>query len=288
MKQADLGLGLSTKRTRKREFLDEMNRVVPWAALVELVSPYAPEGKRGRPPFPVETMLRIHFMQQWFTLSDPTLASTDRRTGTAQGRHPRQGRSPVPGDQAAVRACEGALPRVEEEHRAAHDLVRAVQPVDGAWQVVGGAGMSASTARETGLDGRKSGASLTPNALASTELAVHMTCSHKSISHARLVVHCSGCPSGFIGSAIVRNPLAAGRKVLGLAYTDDGAALARKRMPRRLGARATCVLPRRQRCSCSSRVCPTAAYQRRQRRQRPFAALLGQGVHVLPHLAVRR
>jgi IS5 family transposase len=73
MKQADLGLNLTTKRTRKREFLDEMNRVVPWAALVELVSAHAPEGKKGRPPFPVETMLRIHFMQQWFTLSDPAM-----------------------------------------------------------------------------------------------------------------------------------------------------------------------------------------------------------------------
>src|SRR5690349_9318799 len=73
MKQADLGLNLSTKRTRKREFLEQMDRVVPWAALVALVSPYAPEGRRGRPPFPVETMLRIHFMQQWFTLSDPAM-----------------------------------------------------------------------------------------------------------------------------------------------------------------------------------------------------------------------
>ena len=34
MKQADLGLNLTTKRTRKREFLAEMERVVPWAALV--------------------------------------------------------------------------------------------------------------------------------------------------------------------------------------------------------------------------------------------------------------
>ncbi len=71
MKQADLGVNLSTKRTRKREFLDEMNRVLPWAALVALVTPHAPPGRRGRPPFPVETMLRIHFMQQWFGLSDP-------------------------------------------------------------------------------------------------------------------------------------------------------------------------------------------------------------------------
>ena len=73
MKQANLGLDLTTKRTRKREFLDEMNRVVPWSELVALVLPHAPEGKRGRPPFPVETMLRIHFMQQWFTLSDPAM-----------------------------------------------------------------------------------------------------------------------------------------------------------------------------------------------------------------------
>ncbi|SPS02593.1 transposase [Cupriavidus taiwanensis] len=73
MKQTDLGLNLSTKRTRKREFLDEMNRVVPWADLVMLIAPYAPEGKRGRPPFAVEAMLRIHFVQQWFGLSDPAM-----------------------------------------------------------------------------------------------------------------------------------------------------------------------------------------------------------------------
>ena len=73
MKQSSLGLGNTNKRTRKREFLEEMERVVPWQALVELVAPYAPEGRRGRPPFSVEAMLRIHFMQQWFTLSDPAM-----------------------------------------------------------------------------------------------------------------------------------------------------------------------------------------------------------------------
>ena len=73
MKQQSLGLGQSTKRTRRREFLSEMERVVPWTDLVALVSPYMPEGRRGRPPFPVEVMLRIHFMQQWFNLSDPAM-----------------------------------------------------------------------------------------------------------------------------------------------------------------------------------------------------------------------
>ncbi|MEK6667854.1 MAG: IS5 family transposase [Pseudomonadota bacterium] len=73
MKQSSLGLGTSTKRTRRREFLDEMDRVVPWSDLVAEIAPFMPEGKRGRPPFPVESLLRIHFMQQWFMLSDPAM-----------------------------------------------------------------------------------------------------------------------------------------------------------------------------------------------------------------------
>ena len=75
MKQMSLATGfeLAAKRTRKREFLDEMNLVVPWAELVSLIEPHAPSGKTGRPPFAVLTMLRIHFMQQWFGLSDPAM-----------------------------------------------------------------------------------------------------------------------------------------------------------------------------------------------------------------------
>ena len=78
MKQMSLGesgFERKTKRTRKREFLDEMNLVVPWTELVSLIAPHAPTpgAKGGRPPFAVETMLRIHFVQQWFNLSDPAM-----------------------------------------------------------------------------------------------------------------------------------------------------------------------------------------------------------------------
>ena len=73
MKQATLDLDLRAKKTRKQVFLGQMDQVVPWAALVELIAPYYPEGKTGRPPFSLLTMLRIHFMQQWFTLSDPAM-----------------------------------------------------------------------------------------------------------------------------------------------------------------------------------------------------------------------
>jgi IS5 family transposase len=70
MKQQDLGLNLSTRRTRKEVLLDEMASVMPWADLVALIAPHAPVAKTGRPPFDLEMMLRIHCLQQWFGLSD--------------------------------------------------------------------------------------------------------------------------------------------------------------------------------------------------------------------------
>src|ERR1700740_1669958 len=73
MKQVSLGLNLSTKKTRKREFLDEMERVVPRKAWGQTAEPYWPKSKTGRPPFAIETMLRVHYMQQWFGLSDPAM-----------------------------------------------------------------------------------------------------------------------------------------------------------------------------------------------------------------------
>ena len=73
MKQAALNLSLIVKKTRKQVFLEQMDQVVPWAALEELIAPYYPEGRKGRPPFSLLTMLRIHFMQQWFPLSDTAM-----------------------------------------------------------------------------------------------------------------------------------------------------------------------------------------------------------------------
>ena len=70
MTQEELDLKLSTRRTRKAVFLDEMNLVVPWSELLSLIAPHAPRAKNGRQPFELLTMLRIHFLQQWFGLSD--------------------------------------------------------------------------------------------------------------------------------------------------------------------------------------------------------------------------
>ena len=73
MKQSCPEPNLSTRKTRKQVFLQQMDVVVPWAALVELIAPYYSEGRNGRPPFALESMLRVHFLQQWFNLSDPAM-----------------------------------------------------------------------------------------------------------------------------------------------------------------------------------------------------------------------
>ncbi|MFW8567348.1 IS5 family transposase [Orrella sp. 11846] len=65
----------STKRkqTRREKFLLEMDQVIPWSRLLALIEPVYPKGRTGRPPYALEAMLRIHFMQQWFALSDPAM-----------------------------------------------------------------------------------------------------------------------------------------------------------------------------------------------------------------------
>jgi transposase, IS5 family len=61
------------KQTRRERFLAEMEQVVPWAKLVALIEPHYPSGRRGRPPIGIERMLRIYFLQQWYTLADEAL-----------------------------------------------------------------------------------------------------------------------------------------------------------------------------------------------------------------------
>jgi transposase, IS5 family len=73
VKQAGERTKGAPKRTRKAEFLAEMESSMPWSALVAAVEPYCQRARTGRPPFPVEMMLRIHYLQQWFGLSDQSM-----------------------------------------------------------------------------------------------------------------------------------------------------------------------------------------------------------------------
>jgi IS5 family transposase len=61
------------KQTRRERFLGEMEGLVPWARLVALIVPFYPKGARGRPPMGIEKMLRVYFLQQWYSLADEAL-----------------------------------------------------------------------------------------------------------------------------------------------------------------------------------------------------------------------
>jgi len=73
MSFAEAEYAAKRKKTRREVFLEEMELVVPWKALIKVISPFYPVAGRGRRPYPLEAMLRVHLMQNWFALSDPSM-----------------------------------------------------------------------------------------------------------------------------------------------------------------------------------------------------------------------
>ena len=67
----DIEYSFRKKKTKREEFLEIMDEIIPWEEWVDVVKPYYPEGKHGRPPMGIEKMLRMYLLQIWFNLSDP-------------------------------------------------------------------------------------------------------------------------------------------------------------------------------------------------------------------------
>jgi len=71
---AEEGFEKYRKPTRREQFLDEMDKIIPWEGLCEVIEPFYPNPEgAGRRPVGLERMLRIHFLQHWFNLSDPAV-----------------------------------------------------------------------------------------------------------------------------------------------------------------------------------------------------------------------
>ena len=69
---------MKKKQMRRELFLAQMEVVVPWDRLQALIAPHYPKAgpKGGRPPMPLEGMLRVYFLQNWYALSDPMAEET--------------------------------------------------------------------------------------------------------------------------------------------------------------------------------------------------------------------
>ena len=67
---SDMEYRCRKKKTKREEFQEIMDEIIPWEEWVSLIVPHYPTGKRGRPPIEIETMLRMYLLQCWFNLSD--------------------------------------------------------------------------------------------------------------------------------------------------------------------------------------------------------------------------
>ena len=67
---SDLEYASRRRQTKRENFLNSMNEIIPWSQWVEMVRPHYPKGDRGRKPLEIETMLRMYLLQNWFNLSD--------------------------------------------------------------------------------------------------------------------------------------------------------------------------------------------------------------------------
>lgn len=72
----DMEYSCRKKKTRREEFLEIMDEIIPWDEWVSIIAPHYPSGKRGRPPMGIERMLRMYLLQIWFNLSDPATEDT--------------------------------------------------------------------------------------------------------------------------------------------------------------------------------------------------------------------
>jgi len=70
---ASLAYDNKKRKTRREKFLQEMDQVIPWKDLRQIIEKHYPKAGNGRQPMPLEMMVRIYFMQQWYALSDPAM-----------------------------------------------------------------------------------------------------------------------------------------------------------------------------------------------------------------------
>ena len=68
---ADLEYEGKKRKTRRERFLERMEGLIPWEELEERIRPFYPKAGRGRRPYELSTMLRVHCVQLFYNLSDP-------------------------------------------------------------------------------------------------------------------------------------------------------------------------------------------------------------------------
>ena len=121
MSFADAEYAGKRKKTRREVFLEEMDKVVPWQALLKVIEPFYPLAGRGRRPYALEAMLRVHLMQNWFALSDPAMEEALYEIASLRNFAGLKLSEPIP-DETMILNFRHLL----EEHELAEDILKAV------------------------------------------------------------------------------------------------------------------------------------------------------------------
>lgn len=121
MSFADAEYAGKRKKTRREVFLEEMDKVVPWQALLKVIEPFYPLAGRGRRPYALEAMLRVHLMQNWFALSDPAMEEALYEIASLRNFAGLKLSEPIP-DETTILNFRHLL----EEHELAEDILKAV------------------------------------------------------------------------------------------------------------------------------------------------------------------
>ena len=61
---------LAQVRTKKKEYLAQIEGIIPWREWLSLIQPCYYKGERGNQPYPLELMLRLYVLQNLYNLSD--------------------------------------------------------------------------------------------------------------------------------------------------------------------------------------------------------------------------
>jgi IS5 family transposase len=116
------------KPTRRDTFLAQMEALVPWAALCSVIEPHYPKNSTGRRAYPLAVMLRVHFLQQWFNLSDPTMEEALHDTPVfREFAKIEEGLQRLPDETTILR-----FRHLLERHNLAPDMLRLVNDILGA------------------------------------------------------------------------------------------------------------------------------------------------------------
>jgi len=118
---ADAEYAGKRKKTRREVFLEEMELVVPWKALLKLIEPFYPTAGRGRRPYPLESILRVHLIQNWFALSDPAMEEALYEIASLRTFAHLSLTEPIP-DETTILNFRHLL----EEHEMAEDILKLV------------------------------------------------------------------------------------------------------------------------------------------------------------------